>query len=588
MASLPSFLSPTSSFTTQPISTKRPPTPHYFPKTISCKSNGNDDNNVQERKSFSGRRDLLISIGGLYGYAAGFAPNPRMAIASPIQAPDISKCGSAEIPAGGTPTDCFPPFKSTINPPFNSTIIDFVPRQNQGPPRVRPAAHLVDAEYLKKYEKAVELMRALPANDPRNFTQQANVHCAYCDGAYDQVGFPKLDLQVHNSWLFFPWHRFYVYFHERILGKLIGDDSFALPFWNWDSPHGMVLPAFYTKPSSSLYNKNRNPNHQPPVTIDLNGNTNQNFTNAELIEDNLKIIHRQMISNGKTAQLFLGAPYRAGDEPNPGSGSIELTPHGPVHIWTGNPANPNNEDMGNFYSAARDPIFYAHHGNIDRLWSVWKTLGGNRKDFKDPDWLDASFLFYDENAQLVKVKVRDCLDTENLGYKYQEVESLWLNKRPTPKAGTSTKGLLKKKAPAVSGEPAFPVTLNKPVSATVKRPKKGRSQKEKENEEEVLLVEGIVVDRHEFVKFDVYINSSEEEKLRPSASEFAGSFVNLPHKHGHGKKVKDLKTNLRLGITDLLEDLGAEDDDSVVVTLVPRTENGSKMKVGGLRIEFSS
>ena len=30
--------------------------------------------------------------------------------------------------------------------------------------------------------------------------------------------------------------RFYLYFHERILGKLIGDDTFALPFWNWTRP----------------------------------------------------------------------------------------------------------------------------------------------------------------------------------------------------------------------------------------------------------------------------------------------------------------------------------------------------------------
>ncbi|KAF7803500.1 polyphenol oxidase, chloroplastic-like [Senna tora] len=40
-----------------------------------------------------------------------------------------------------------------------------------------------------------------------SFTQQANIHCAYCDGAYHQVGFPEMDLQVHNSWLFLPFHR---------------------------------------------------------------------------------------------------------------------------------------------------------------------------------------------------------------------------------------------------------------------------------------------------------------------------------------------------------------------------------------------
>lgn len=575
MASLSQFRA------TQPASlptTKRPPRRHYPAKTISCRANEEDGvRNIQGIRLLGGRRDILISLGGLYGAAAGVNLS---AVASPIQAPDIGKCGPAEIPAGGTPTNCCPPA-------FNSTIVDFVPPPRNAALRIRPAAHLVDGEYLKKYTKAVELMRALPADDPRNFLQQANVHCAYCDGAYDQIGFPNLDLQVHNSWLFFPWHRFYLYFHERILGKLIGDDSFAIPFWNWDSPAGMQLPSLYTTKTSSLYNPNRDPKHQPPTTIDLDGNPNPSFTKDQLIQDNLKIMYRQMLSNGKTANLFLGAPYRAGDQPSPGSGSIEQAPHGPVHIWTGNPANPNVEDMGNFYSAARDPIFYAHHGNIDRLWTVWKNLGGKRRDFADGDWLNTSFLFYDENAQLVRVKVSDCLNMEKMGYKYQDVENPWLNSRPTP-----AKRLLKKKAPAPAPapatEPVFPVTLEKPVRATVKREKKGRSKKEKEEEEEVLLVEGIEVEKNEFVKFDVYINSSEGESVRPSAIEFAGSFVNLPHHHHHGKKGKSLKTNLRLGITDLLEDLKVEDDDSVVVTLVPKTPNGKKVKVGGLRIEFSS
>ena len=126
-------------------------------------------------------------------------------------------------------------------------------------------------------------------------------------------------------------------------------------------------------------------------------------------------MYRQVISNGKTAELFMGSPYRRGDNPSPGSGSLENISHGPVHTWTGDRTQPNNEDMGTFYSAARDPIFFAHHANIDRLWSVWKKLGGKHKDFNDNDWLDTTFLFYDENAQAVRVTVKDCLEHESLG-----------------------------------------------------------------------------------------------------------------------------------------------------------------------------
>lgn len=185
--------------------------------------------------------------------------------------------------------------------------------------------------------------------------------------------------------------------------------------------------------------------------------------------------------------------FLAGDEADPGAGSVENIPHGPVHIWTGDNTQPNIEDMGNFYSAGRDPIFFAHHSNVDRMWTIWKTLGGKKRtDFTDPDWLDAAFLFYDENAQLVRVKVRDCLDNRRLGYVYQDVEIPWLKSKPTPrklvkkiakKLGVAHAAETPKNVPVVQ----FPLTLDKVVTTLVPRPKKKRSKKEKEEEEEVIL-----------------------------------------------------------------------------------------------------
>ncbi|CAL9158532.1 polyphenol oxidase, chloroplastic-like [Musa acuminata AAA Group] len=546
---------------------------HAHPK-ISCKAS---DEHEMTANAKLDRRDVLVGLGGLCGAAAGLGIDSK-ALGNPIQAPDLTKCGPADLPTGATPTNCCPPYFP------DKKIIDFKRPPNSSPFRVRPAAHLVDSDYLDKYKKAVELMRALPADDPRNFMQQANVHCAYCDGAYDQIGFPNLELQVHNSWLFFPWHRFYLYFHERILGKLIGDDTFALPFWNWDAPGGMKLPSIYADPSSSLYDKFRDPKHQPPVIVDLDYNgTDPSSTDAEQIDQNLKIMYRQVISNGKTPLLFLGSAYRAGDNPNPGAGSLENIPHGPVHGWTGDRSQPNLEDMGNFYSAGRDPIFFAHHSNVDRMWYLWKKLGGKHQDFNDKDWLNTTFLFYDENADLVRVTLKDCLEPEWLRYDYQDVEIPWLKTRPTPKALKAQKTAAK--TLKATAETPFPVTLQSAVSTTVKRPKVSRSGKEKEEEEEVLIVEGIEFDRDYFIKFDVFVNATEGEGITPGASEFAGSFVNVPHKHKHSKKEKKLKTRLCLGITDLLEDIGAEDDDSVLVTIVPKAGKG-KVSVAGVRIDF--
>ncbi|KAH6800080.1 hypothetical protein C2S52_000544 [Perilla frutescens var. hirtella] len=538
---------------------------------ISCKSTNHDDQESTEFESTKfDRRNMLI---GLYG-ATTLATTP-FSFAAPISAPDITECLPAEVPEGTPPTDCCPP--------TTAEIIDFqFPSETEL--RVRPAAHLVDADYVAKFNRAVELMRALPDDDPRSFSQQADVHCAYCSHGYDQRGFPNLELQIHSSWLFFPFHRYYLYFFERILGKLIDDPTFAFPFWNWDSPAGMQMPSIYTYPNSSLYDPLRDQAHLPPTIIDLNFNgadsdSDSNTPDDQRIQTNLNIMYRQMVSNAKTPLLFFGSPYRRGDPPNPGAGSVENVPHGPVHVWTGDPTQPNREDMGTFYSAGRDPIFFAHHANIDRMWNVWKTLGGRRRDLTDPDYLNASFVFYDENARLVRVKVRDCLDHTKLGYTYQDVEIPWLNSRPTPRVPPAER---KKTDPADAPSPGdvFPAKLDGVLKVVVKRPKVNRSKEEKAELEEILVIEGVEVGSDVYAKFDIHINDGDEAVTTAANTEFAGGFVNVQRGPTHEHQ---MKTQLRVSITDVLEDLGADGDEYVLVTLVP-TIAGDVLGVDNVKI----
>lgn len=158
-----------------------------------------------------------------------------------------------------------------------------------------PAAHSAGADYVAKFNRAIAAMKALPADDPRSFAAQASVHCAYCDGSYSPDGFPGLDLQVHNSWLFMPFHRCYLYFFERILGSLIGDPTFAIPFWNWDAPDGMRMPAMYTDQSSPLFDPRRNGRHVPPKLIDLDYNGREpRFTDNQQVDHNLRVMYRQV------------------------------------------------------------------------------------------------------------------------------------------------------------------------------------------------------------------------------------------------------------------------------------------------------
>ncbi|XVE87993.1 hypothetical protein DITRI_Ditri19aG0032800 [Diplodiscus trichospermus] len=558
---------------------KKKPNSFASHKVVPCKAAGKQ--NYDSSLSRFDRRDLLIGLGGLYG-ASNLASDP-FALAAPIAAPDLNACNLAQIDSSDPTT------KVACCPPTTAKIIDFKPPQFSKI-RYRPAAHLVDADYLAKFTKAMELMKALPDDDPRSFSQQAKVHCAYCNGAYDQVGFPDQDLQVHFSWLFFPFHRLYLYFYERILGKLIGDPNFAMPFWNWDTPAGMPIPSIYVDPNSPLYDELRNMNHMPPKLIDLDyGGTDEETTDNDQIISNLKQMYREVVGS-KTPTLFHGEKYTAGDAPSPGPGVPESGSHTAVHRWVGTTTG-HSENMGNFYSAGRDPVFYAHHSNVDRLWSIWKSLPGKkRNDFTDTDWLDASFVFYDENANLVRAKVRDCLDTRTLGYDYERVDIPWLKTKPTPRKFASKAGK-NHHGHAVAAETknknvlrnAFPLVLDKIVRVEVPRPKKSRSKLEKEEAEEVLVLQGIQFNRDLAVKIDVYINDEDDETpTGPKDSEFAGSFTNLPHNHSHGKKQE---TNFTLPISDILEDLDVEGDDNIVVTLVPKAGKGL-VTIGGIKVDY--
>nr|GMD81867.1 polyphenol oxidase E, chloroplastic-like [Ipomoea batatas] len=512
------------------------------------------------------RRNVLLGLGGLYGaYNLAGGSNP-FALADPIPVPDLSKCGKAII--SNTQDNEEVPYSCC--PPFDGTYVDYkIPTFSKL--NCRPAAHAVDDDYLYKYKTAIQKMKDLPADDPRNFYQQANVHCAYCNEAYKLNG---KSYQIHFTWLFFPFHRWYLYFYERILQSLIDDPTFTLPYWNWDNPQGMILPEIFDDDESSpLYDTLRNQDHRNGYVLDLAYAGEENTANDfQKVKNNLAIMYRQMLTNAPCPLLFFGKPLRAdNDSANTGMGTIENVPHNSIHRWVGDPREDHNEDMGNFYSAARDPVFYCHHSNVDRMWTLWKTLGGNRKDIADPDWLQTEFLFYDETKTLVKVKVADCVDNERLGYTFENMPTTWKNFKPTRKR----KGKLKRTAKSVSASTTvLPATLDKIRTFYVTR----SSTSTPAGKEEMLDLK-FDYDDTRFIRFDVFLNEDEEVNTKElDRIEYAGSFSNLPHVHKPTDGSTTTNTTFSLAISEVLQDLGLQGDDKILVTLVPKA-GGSFVKV---------
>ncbi|KAL8197955.1 hypothetical protein R6Q57_030039 [Mikania cordata] len=588
---------PTTTFITTPFTSYLPiktrtSQNHGFKVTCNISPSDHDHNNLILPSI--DRRNLLVGLGGLYT-TTNLTSFPA-ALADPITTPDItSSCkeadsGIKDLEKAVRTRQCCPPnIKKTIKPfvfPNEKTV------------RVRWPAHNGSTEQVQKYKKAIQAMRDLPDDHPHSFIQQAKIHCAYCNGGYTQVdnGFPDIDIQIHNSWLFFPYHRWYLYFYERILGKLINDPTFALPYWNWDNPAGMMIPEIFLDrkdESNPLFDVYRDARHLPPKLVDLDfGGGERDTTNEIQIACNLSTVYRDLVRNGADTKSFFGGEYVAGDAPVANGaksvGSVEAGCHIAIHRWVGDSTQANFEDMGNLYSSGYDPLFYAHHSNVDRMWTLWKALGiQGHTEPTDPDWLNASYVFYDENEDLVRVYNKDCIKMDKLKYSYhEESKSMfpWRKSRPTKRSkNAQTESNAIKDVKRVE-ELKFPVTLDGILKISVKRPAVNRSDEEKAKANEVLLINGIKFDGEKFVKFDVFVNDKlkEGEVTTPCDPEYAGGFAQIPHT---GMNKMFMSSAARFGLAELLEDTNTEGEEYATVTLVPRI-GCDDLTVSDIKIEL--
>jgi hypothetical protein len=245
------------------------------------------------------------------------------------------------------------------------------------------AAEMATSGALAKFREGFQRIRELSKTNPNDligWTKQLAQHCMHCNGG--RLG-PK---QVHYSNKFLPWHRAYLYMVERVLRRLSQDDNLRLVYWNWESPGSRVVPSIYVPSGQSLYWPTRGtfPSSIWPLRDDQ-----VNVKPDLLIPDFLTF------GGGGPGQT--GAAYS--------------TAHANVH----NAFAPNG-DMRNLLFSPRDPVFYAHHSNIDRLWSSWSRL--HPAEHSRTNFGDDRAYFYDEDRKLRFIKFNNVKDESKLGYKY--------------------------------------------------------------------------------------------------------------------------------------------------------------------------
>ena len=272
---------------------------------------------------------------------------------------------------------------------------------------------------LQKYAQAVATMMSTAEGDPRSWIFQWYTHGVNPASTKDAeiariyAGNPGANgalagemwntCQAHDPSqdenFFLPWHRMFVYFFERIIRSVLGDSTFALPYWNYSTPvtsaHGILPPQFRQQGDAtfgSLFRPNRNPGTNQGNAID------QDSPNA--LDLDALMGETTYDQQSDAVQGFCM--------------DLDFNLHGSVHVMVG-----DAKGMGSIPSAANDPIFWLHHCNVDRLWASWNQNGGKNLS---GSWLTQQFIFADENGNRVAATVQDFLDLGRLGYTYDSFE----------------------------------------------------------------------------------------------------------------------------------------------------------------------
>jgi tyrosinase len=255
-------------------------------------------------------------------------------------------------------------------------------------------------------------LHGMPLNDPILQTwrdgvrllKAANGNVSWASFAAIHGNQDNFNLCPHGNWYFLPWHRAYLLMYERAVRKLTGNDDFALPYWDWTLDRRM--PQAYTEKTvggqpNPLFEAQRD---ATPTDALPDSTVGQAIINQILTESPFETFGTSRPDGQNNLDQSWINCEGCGN-----SGTLEATPHNLVHNFVG----------GIMASSASslDPIFFGHHGNIDRIWWLWAQNGTNSTD---PLWRDMTFQnnYFNPDGTQSSPKVTDLLQPEPLGYTY--------------------------------------------------------------------------------------------------------------------------------------------------------------------------
>ncbi|MBB3219235.1 tyrosinase family protein [Pseudoduganella umbonata] len=355
---------------------------------------------------------------------------------------------------------------------------------------------------------------------------------------------------------FLPWHRMYLNFLEQIVRTVSGDPCFTLPYWDYTNPARQALPSEFRQRNSNrwgpLYRAERYP--------EINAGTPLPQGQVGLRLD------LECMKSGSYNPFNGDAGFCA---------NIDAMVHGAAHLDIGTPLG-----MASVPWAARDPIFWVHHCNIDRIWASWNRAGGSNP--ADAPFLDKTFVFANGSGERVAPRIGDVLSVAPAAY------DVYLA-RPAgglPFQPAASDAAAREMAPAalesndagVDGDIRLggeAVTV--PLGAGAGRAAlSARAPRTGSTGQPILLIEGRSVTGFAASGFNVYVHAARHSILLPGSPAHVGQlhFFGLEMQHDHADGAHDPSAMSGRDASFVLRDdtrrmLATLDPANLAVTFVP-------------------
>jgi tyrosinase len=218
---------------------------------------------------------------------------------------------------------------------------------------------------------------------------------------------------AHIGPVFLPWHRWMLILLEYHLQRVLEDDSFGLPYWDWAGDG--ELPVAQQK-GAPIWSDNYMGGTGSPVTTgpfadglwkvnvreDVNGNlvtTNdsllRNFgVSVEKLPTRMEV--QTAINRGQPNVVYDSEPWDINSISfrNELEGWVNIPPtklHNAIHVWVG-----GDMLLG---TSPNDPVFYLNHCNVDRIWAAWM------RKYNNPEYLPGD----NESSELEGHRLNDLM-----------------------------------------------------------------------------------------------------------------------------------------------------------------------------------